>query len=119
MEHVGYDKDSIHGTIHTAAYNHIKGTQKGKAIFISHPYDEFHNYAVQWTKEKIEFLLDGKVYHSFPNEHRTVDEWPFDQPFYIILNLAVGGNWGGKKGIDDSIFPAIMEVDYVRLYQGK
>lgn len=119
MEHVGYDPDTVHGTIHTAAYNHIKGTQKGKAVFIKNPYDRFHVYSVIWTREKIEFLVDNKVYHVFLNEHKTNAEWPFDQPFYIILNLAVGGNWGGKKGIDESVFPAAMQVDYVRVYQGK
>lgn len=119
MEHVGYDKDTIHGTIHTAAYNHIKGTQKGKTIFIADPYDTFHLYSVIWTKEKIDFLLDNKIYHSFSNEHKSTAEWPFDDPFYIILNLAIGGNWGGKKGIDDTVFPASFLIDYVRVYQAK
>lgn len=119
MEHVGYDKDSIHGTVHTEAYNHIKGTQRGKAVFIRHPYDRFHTYGVNWSPEKIDFLLDGKIYFSFANEHKTAAEWPFDQPFYVILNLAIGGNWGGKKGIDDTIFPAQLEIDYVRIYQSE
>lgn len=117
MEHVGYDNENIHGTVHTGAYNHMKGTQKGKAIHIDNPYDEFHVYSIQWNKEVIEFLLDGKVYFSFKNEHKTSEEWPFDQEFYLILNLAIGGNWGGKNGIDEAIFPATMEVDYVRVYE--
>lgn len=117
MEHVGYNKDSIFGTIHTAAYNHVKGTQKGKGIFINNPYSEFHVYAIDWTAEKIDFLLDGTIYYSVRNEHLTTKEWPFDQPFYLILNLAIGGGWGGKMGVDDNLFPAVMEVDYVRVYQ--
>ncbi len=117
MEHVGYDTDSIHGTIHTKAYNHIKKTQKGKAIFIQNPYTQFNTYAIEWTPEKIDFLVNDVVYNHIDNEHRTTAEWPFDQPFYLILNLAVGGNWGGKKGIDDSAFPATMEVDYIRVFQ--
>ena len=117
MEHVGYDPDSIHGTIHTKAYNHIKGTQKGKTIFIKNPYSEFNTYAIEWTPEKIDFLVNDVVYNHIENEHLSTAEWPFDQPFYLILNLAVGGNWGGKKGIDDSVFPATMEVDYIRVYQ--
>lgn len=117
MEQVGYEPDSIHGTVHTAAYNHVKGTQRGKTVYIAEPYAAFHTYAVEWTPETVDFLLDGKVYHSFANEHRTTAEWPFSQPFYLILNLAIGGNWGGKMGIDESIFPATMEVDYVRVYQ--
>lgn len=119
MEHVGYDKDTIHGTIHTEAYNHIKGTQKGKTIYIASPYDQFHVYAIEWTKDKIDFIMDGKVYNSFANEHKSANEWPFDKPFYLILNLAIGGNWGGKHGIDPEIFPATMEVDYVRVYRQK
>jgi len=117
MEHVGYEPDSVHGTIHTAAYNHIKRTQKGGGIVLKDPYDEFHVYAIEWTPEKIDFMVDGKVYYNVVNEHLTDKEWPFDQPFYLILNIAIGGNWGGKKGIDDSIFPVEMHVDWVRVYQ--
>jgi len=72
---------------------------------------------LEWTPEKIEFLLDGEVYNSFQNEHKTTAEWPFDQEFHLKLNLAIGGGWGGQKGIDDSIFPQQMVVDYVRVYQ--
>ena len=117
MEHVGYQPDSIFGTIHSAAYNHVIGTQKGKGVFIKDPYTAFHVYAIDWTAEKMDFLMDGVVYYSFANEHKTVNEWPFSQPFFFILNLAIGGNWDGKYGIDDSIFPAVMEIDYVRVYQ--
>ena len=119
MEHVGYDNDTIHGTIHTKAYNHMKGTQKGKTIFIENPNDEFHVFSIEWTPEKIDFMLDGVVYNHIENEHKTTAEWPFDQKFYLILNVAVGGGWGGRKGIDDSIFPQKMVVDYVRVYQPK
>ncbi len=117
MEHVGYDPDTLVGTIHTQSYNHVKGTQKSKKIFIKNPYTEFHVYAVDWTPEKMDFLLDGVTYLSIPNEHKTVNEWPFDKPEYLLLNVAVGGNWGGTKGVDESVFPTAMEVDYVRIYQ--
>lgn len=117
MEHVGYNKDSIFGTIHSGSYNHIKGTQKGKGIFIATPYDQFHIYSIEWTPERIDFTLDGVVYNQIVNEHKSVNEWPFDQPFYLIINLAIGGNWGGKMGVDESAFPATLEVDYVRIFQ--
>lgn len=117
MEHVGYDPGVIHGTIHSKAYNHVKKTEKGKSIAIENVFDQFHNYAIEWTKEKIDFYVDDQLYNSFANEHLTNAEWPFDSPFFLILNVAVGGNWGGKKGVDDSVFPAVMEVDYVRVYQ--
>ncbi|MDY7394709.1 family 16 glycosylhydrolase [Aureibaculum sp. 2210JD6-5] len=119
MEHVGFNKDSIFGTIHTEAYNHTKGTEKSKSIFIDKPYDEFHVFALDWTPEKIDFILDGVVYNQIENEHKTTAEWPFDQKFYLILNVAVGGMLGGQKGIDDSVFPQQMVVDYVRVYQQK
>lgn len=119
MEHVGFDKDSVFATIHTQAYNHMKGTQKGKSIFIDKPYDSFHIYAMEWTPEKIDFLLDGKVYNHIENEHKSTDEWPFDQNFHLKINIAIGGMLGGRKGIDDRVFPQQMLVDFVRVYQYK
>ena len=117
MEHVGYMKDSIFGSLHSKTYNHVIGTQKTKGIYIGHPYSAFHTYGVEWTPDEIRFLLDGKVYYKGLNEHKTFAEWPFDKRFHLILNLAVGGNWGGKYGMDESVFPASMIVDYVRVYQ--
>jgi beta-glucanase (GH16 family) len=117
LEHVGYDPDTIVGSIHSTAYNHIKGTQKTKRIFIKNPYTEFHVYACEWNTEKMTFFLDGKPYLTVQNEHNDDKEYPFNNPMYVLLDLAVGGNWGGTKGIDESIFPVRMEVDYVRVYQ--
>ena len=119
MEHLGYDKDSIFGTIHTQAYNHLNGTEKGKKIFIDNPYDTFHVFSIEWTPEKIDFLLDEKVYNHIDNEHKTTNEWPFDQKFHLKLNIAFGGSLGGLNGINDTIFPQQMVVDYVRVYQKK
>ncbi len=117
MEHVGYIKDSIFGTIHSAAYNGMLGTQKTKSIFISNPYSAFHTYALEWSPDKMDFFVDGILYNQILNEHLTTKEWPFDHSFFLILNLAVGGNWGGKMGVDETIFPAVLEIDYVRAFQ--
>ncbi|UBM57744.1 glycoside hydrolase family 16 protein [Marinilongibacter aquaticus] len=117
MENVGYDLDTLVGTIHCQAFNHVKGTQKSKKVFIDKPADEFHVYAIDWTKDKIDFLLDDKVYYTVENTYNTEEEWPFNKPFYLILNVAVGGNWGGQKGVDDTVFPQSMEVDWVRVWQ--
>lgn len=117
LEHVGYDPDTVVGSIHSTSYNHIKGTQKTKRIFIKNPYTEFHVYACEWDTNKMVFFLDGTPYLTVQNEHKTEKEWPFNNPMYVLLNVAVGGNWGGTKGIDESIFPVRMEVDYVRVYQ--
>ena len=117
MEHVGFRKDTVFGTVHTGAYNHVKGTQKGKDAAIENAYTQFHTFAIEWAPDKIDFLLDDKIYNHFANEHKTLQEWPFDQPFYLLLNMAVGGNLGGKMGIDDAVFPAVYQIDYVRVYQ--
>jgi len=117
MEFVGHLPNIIHGTVHTKAYNHIDGTQKGSTIHLSDISSKFHNYSVEWDKEFIKFAVDDSIYFKFANEHKSWEEWPFDQKFYLILNLAIGGSWGGEKGIDNKVFPAIMEIDYVRVYQ--
>lgn len=117
MEHVGFNADSIFGTIHTKAFNHMIGTERGKTIFIEKPYDSFHVFALEWTPDKMDFILDDVVYNHIENEHKTTAEWPFDQKFHLILNVSVGGMLGGQKGIDNSVFPQQMLVDYVRVYQ--
>lgn len=117
MEHVGFEKDTVLGTVHTTAYNHVKNTQRGKKIFIDSPYSRFHRYAIEWTENYIDFFVDDQQYLRFENEKKTAAEWPFDKPFYLILNIAVGGNLGGQKGIDQNSFPSSMEVDYVRVYK--
>lgn len=119
MEQVGYDPDKIHISFHTEAYNHIKGTQKTAITSVPTAEDDFHLYRVDWTPEYIKGFVDDKEIISFKNEHKTFAEWPFDKRFHWLLNVAVGGNWGGQQGVDDTIFPAAMEVDYVRVYKLK
>jgi beta-glucanase (GH16 family) len=117
MEFVGYIPDSLFGTVHTEHYNGMLGTQKSASLHSKTLASEFHVYAIEWTKDKIDFLLDGTKFTTFPNRHSGIGAWPFDLPFHLLLNVAVGGNWGGKKGVDDTAFPQRMRVDYVRVYQ--
>lgn len=117
MEFVGHDPDTIHGTVHTGKYNHVKGTAKGSQFHLKAPYDDFHLYAVEWDADKMDFFVDGNKYFTFTNEHSGVEAWPFDKPQYLILNTAIGGEWGGQKGVDNAIFPQKFEIDYVRIYQ--
>ncbi|MEB2786481.1 glycoside hydrolase family 16 protein [Algoriphagus persicinus] len=119
MEHVGYDPGKVHGTVHTEAFNHGIGTQKGGFLLVPEFHTEFHLYAIAWTAEKIDFLIDGDTYFTFQNTGNDYKEWPFDQPFHLILNIAVGGGWGGQQGIATDIWPQRMEVDYVRVYDKK
>ena len=117
MEHVGYNPDSIFGTVHTEAYNHIKRTQKGGSKAILTNESQFHNYSIIWTEDKIDFFIDDVKYFQFDNEKKDSAEWPFDQAFHLIMNIAVGGNWGGVAGIADDISGETMEIDYVRVYK--
>lgn len=117
MEHVGYMPDSVFGTVHTERFNHVAGTQVGRSVASTSLSTDFHEYSVEWDAEKIDFFFDGQRYLTFRNRHEGFAAWPFDQKFHLILNIAVGGNWGGQKGIDPAIWPQQMTVDYVRVYQ--
>ncbi len=117
MEHVGYWPDSLFATVHTASYNGMIGTQKTKSIVTKDMASTFHVYAMEWTPDQISFYVDGVKYNEFKNDRAGSDGWPFDQDFHLLLNIAVGGNWGGKFGVDDTIFPQKMVIDYVRVYQ--
>ncbi|MFT3682827.1 MAG: glycoside hydrolase family 16 protein [Ferruginibacter sp.] len=119
MEHVGYNQGVVHGTIHCKKYNHVINTQKGDTIRVNDCSDAFHVYATEWDQDSIRISVDDKVYFRFANEHSGYGAWPFDNKLFLILNIAVGGNWGGSKGVDETIFPVRMEVDYVRVYQKK
>lgn len=117
MEHVGFEKDTIYGTPHTQNFNGMKGTQKTGAIAILDSEETFHTYAVDWTDNKIDWYVDNQLYHTFEKVGISPHNWPFDQDFHFILNVAVGGNWGGKHGVDPDIWPKQMMVDYVRVYE--
>ncbi len=117
MEHVGYHPGYIHASVHTRDYNHIIGTQKTDTVSVNDASRRFHVYKAEWTPEKIEVFVDGRKFFTYQNKEKNYGAWPFDQPYFLILNLAVGGFWGGKEGIDDTVFPQKFEIDYVRVYQ--
>jgi beta-glucanase (GH16 family) len=119
MENVGFDPATIVASVHTAAYNHVQGTQKNATTTLTSPapWEDFHVYGLEWYPDRIEALVDGRRYFTFRNEGTGSATWPFDQPQFLILNLAIGGTWGGQQGIDDSLFPHRMYVDYVRVYR--
>lgn len=119
MEFVGYDPGVVHANIHTKAYNHVQRTGKGDKIKVPDASDAFHAYAVEWFPDRMDFFVDDQKYFTFRNEGNGSEVWPFDRGHYLILNLAIGGAWGGTKGIDDSIFPQKYLIDYVRVYERK
>ena len=117
MENVGFDPLAIHASAHTAAYNHTIGTQKTAIVNVANPWEDFHVYAMEWYPDRIDVFVDGQKYFTFRNEGTGSGTWPFDKPQYLLINLAIGGSWGGQKGIDDALFPKRYLIDYVRIYQ--
>ncbi len=118
MENVGFEPDIIHAAIHTVGTERRSSPLKnGGQVEVPRPYEGFHVYAVDWQPEKIDFLVDGKTYFTYRKNPADPDAWHFDKPCYLILNTAIGGSWGGEKGIDDGIFPLTFLIDYVRYYQ--
>ena len=117
MEHVGFDLNNVHCTAHCSAFNGARGNQKSSSKIISGATTEFHNYRIDWTPYSIKGFVDDEQYFEYKNDNTSYTTWPFNKKFYMILNLAIGGNWGGAQGVDDTIFPSTMEVDYVKVYK--
>ncbi len=122
MEHVGFDPDVVHASVHTKAYHHSIGAQKTGKIHVPTSRSDFNVYAAEWTPAEMRWYVNDKHFFTFKNERLTNPkadhrQWPFDKPFHLMLNIAVGGTWGGQKGVDESIWPQQMVVDYVRVYQ--
>jgi beta-glucanase (GH16 family) len=118
MEHVGFDQDVVHASVHTRQYNHVQGTQRTARTTVADVSAGFHTYVTEWTADRIETSVDGRVYFSFAREPQGGRAaWPFDAPQHLLLNVAVGGNWGGQQGVDDATLPYRFLIDYVRVYQ--
>jgi beta-glucanase (GH16 family) len=117
MEYVGFDPGVVHGSVHTKRYHHSIGTQRTGMIAVPDASDAFHDYAIEWTPDRIRWFVDGREYFSFAREAGGRDVWPFDDPFHLVLNVAVGGTWGGQKGVDASTLPYRFEIAHVRVWQ--
>lgn len=123
MEYVSWRPDSTLATIHSRANNHMDRTQIS-SDFVALPTieEEFHNFGILWEEDKLDFYVDdiSNIILSIPRpENPNQSNWPFDKPHYFLLNMAVGGGLGGVEGVDDSIFPSTMLIDYVKVWQFK
>lgn len=115
MEMVGFDPHVVHATLHTGAYNHRLGTQRGAETRVPTSCTAFHRYQLDWRPGSITIGVDDRAYLRVADDRPGgVAAWPFVRPYQLILNVAVGGDWGGKQGVDDRAFPQAMAVDYVR-----
>jgi beta-glucanase (GH16 family) len=117
MENVGYEPDRVQFTVHVQKYNWVMKNEKKASIVVPEFSRDFHVYALEWDHEKLRWFFDGKQVFAYDNDGSGPKAWPFDRPAYLLMNLAYGGSWGGKKGVDDSILPAQFLIDYVRIYQ--
>ena len=118
MEEVGVDANITSSSIHCEAYNHVKNTQKTASRKTAGAENEYHVYALEWTADYIKTYVDGILLLEFPNDKSGREStWPFNKKFYLTLNLAWGGDWGGYAGVDENALPCTMKVDYVRVYK--
>lgn len=115
VEHVGRDPGYVFSTLHTAAHHGADGVGNGREV--PDACAAFHTYQLHWTPRQMRFGIDGREHHVYRNEGQGTAQWPFDAPQFLILNIAVGGHLGGP--VDDAVFPAQMEVEYVRVYQAR
>ena len=117
MEFVGFQPDVVHFTVHTEAFNHSRQNQRGTVIDVKDLCEDFHRYGLLWTEEELVWFFDGEPVFRYANAGAGVSQWPFDHPAYLLMNLAIGGAWGGREGVDTAIFPSDFLVDYVRVWQ--
>jgi len=117
MENIGREPSTVRGTIHGPGYSGSKGIGASFSLFAKHFSDDFHVYAVEWEPRAIRWYVDDKLYKSVnPTDIASGSRWVFDHPFYLLLNLAIGGNLPGNPD-ETTVFPQTMYVDYVRAYQ--
>ena len=117
MENVGFDPDMAHFTIHSTGLDGNGHEASSGRVEVPSLSDAFHVYTLDWTPERIEWRLDGRIVHVYAKAEPKGVKWVYDKPQYLMLNLAMGGAWGGQKGVDPAVYPAKFEVDYVRVYQ--
>lgn len=117
MENVGFDPNKIHFNIHTQANNTTGGSVASTHLDVPNAFTDWHIYGLDYKPHELDLYFDGKKVMTYLDNSKGSGGWPFDKPQFILLNLAIGGNWGGQQGIDDSIFPAKFEIQYVRVYQ--
>lgn len=112
MENVGFMPATIYGTVHMSGGSH------GGNVDLTSPWSDFHRYAVEWYPDRIDFFVDDQKYFTHNNDGSgAAGNWPFDADQYLILNLAIGGDWGGQMGVDLTLFPHLYSIDYVRVYR--
>lgn len=123
MEHIGRKENKIWYSLHSGRHNHTRtDTKQYTEIFdFQNVCNEFHTYGMEWCEDHIAFYFDNECIHCFSKaddkEDQTSHSWPFDQPFFAIINIAVGGGLGGE--IEESSLPYLMQIKHFRVYEKK
>lgn len=117
MEAVGFEVDTIHFNIHTENDNWGTSKSIGDHTRIDDIDSTYNAYAIKWTEDHIKFYVNGVEYFMYEPTNKTYRYWPFDTEFHLLLNIAVGGSWGGIRGVESGIWEDSMFVEYVRVYQ--
>jgi beta-glucanase (GH16 family) len=115
MEQVGFDPLNVHFSVHNSKNYGANG--RTSTMQIATDTTAFHKYRVDWTPYAIRGYYDDTQVFSFVNPGTGSDQWPFNQKFHVLMNLAIGGSWGGAMGVDPNLCPATMQVDYIRFYK--
>ena len=118
LEHVGFEEGHIVSSVHNIAHHgNLSKSDQTKYVIAKDVTNSFNDYVLEWDEKEIKTFINGKLIFSYPKNDQPWERWPFDEKFHFILNIAVGGNWGGLKGIDDTAFPAKMEIEHFRVYK--
>ena len=116
MEYVGHDSNVVHASAHSHTFNWKNNNVKTNWQKVSGLEHDFHIYALEWDSTKMDYYVDDIKYLSVTNDGSGWQGWPYNKDYHLILNLAIGGSWGGEKGVDASVFPTQYQIDYVRMY---
>ena len=119
MEHVGHNPNYVFFSIHNGAVSgNVGGTDQQGMYYAENIEGIYHTYALDWDSTYIRGYFDDQLYFEYEKSaSMDYERWPYDDPYFLILNLAIGGEWGGQQGIDSSIFPATFFIDYIRMYK--
>lgn len=122
MEYLSYNPNETYITVHSSVKNGEKGTLISMTTDLKSAEEEFHIYGLLWTENYLKFYIDDPDNVTFTMDRPsspTAEIWPFDQPFYLLADLVEDGKYGGAKGVDDTMFSADLEIEYIRVYHPK
>ena len=118
LEHVGFEEGHIVSSVHNIAHHgDLSRSDQTKYVIAKNVVNSFNDYVLEWDEKEIKTFINDKLIFSYPKNNQPWERWPFDEKFHFILNIAIGGNWGGMKGIDDTAFPTKMEIEHFRVYK--